>query len=106
MSHILPTIETFDAWFDAQSSLYGHPPLPYEFDEYLGFIMQNFVKQALDDQTLRDYFNNIVHQGKPHNCGIRQHASNKTCPLCKDFFSQSMVISRLTEIDLVLRAVS
>ncbi|MCG6459664.1 hypothetical protein K6U44_04215 [Vibrio parahaemolyticus] len=106
MSHTIPTIAGFEAWFDAKSSQFGRPPLPYDVDEYLSFIMKNFVKQALDEQTLRDYFDNIVHKGMPHTCGSRPQASRKTCHLCKEFFQQSMVISRLTEIDSVLRATS
>ncbi|WP_207890662.1 hypothetical protein [Vibrio sinensis] len=104
--HIQPTIEDFDSWFEAQLNQSGHPPLPHDFDIYLGIIMKDFVKQSLDNQTLRDYFDNTVHQGLPHNCGSRPQTSRKTCPLCKEFFLQSMVISRLSEIDSVLRATS
>lgn len=106
MSLIPPTLAGFDAWFNAQSSKLGHPPLPHDVDEYLSFIMQNFVKQALDTQTLRDYFDNTVHKGMPHTCGSRPHAARKTCPLCKEFFLQSIVVSRLDEIDSVLHAAS
>lgn len=106
MNHTKPTIEAFNTWFDSQSSQLGHPPLPHDFDAYLGSTMKNYVQQALNDKTLRDYFDNIVHKGQPHDCGYRPHASRKTCPLCKEFFLQSMVISRLTEIDSVLRATS
>ncbi|EPZ5421682.1 hypothetical protein ACXOL9_004109 [Vibrio parahaemolyticus] len=106
MPQFIPSVAGFNAWYDAQSNKLGHPPLPHDVDEYLKFIMTNFVKQALDEQTLRDYFDNVVHQGKPHTCGSRPHTSRKTCPLCKEFFQQSMVISRLTEIDSVLRVTS
>lgn len=103
---IQPTIEAFDSWFDEQLNESGHPPLPHDFDKYLGIIMKNFVMQSLDNQTLRDYFDNTVHKGLPHSCGSRPHTSRKTCPLCKEFFLQSIVISRLSEIDSVLRATS